>query len=302
MALADRGTRLLLISAWNDSGGGALHRLLDGHSRLAAWPFELQLGNGQRQDAYSPIIAGKYRWPVPRRSAQDFFDSIADEELKSVLTRPQAAKHRAFPVTVNIDDWRDAFKRVADNATRQTLVAAYIDSFLALWLGRADAVFVVAHCPSLVIDAGEILSDFPDAKLIHVVRDPLAGIADFRRRHPGFPVEAYAARWSAVNEAAMRWRQVFRESILIIDFADLCREREAVMRRLARALGLPFEKTLLSPTWHGRQLNLADMGPFGGVPQVSSEREVSLRLALGDSERSALLDATESTREALGLR
>jgi len=33
--------RLVLISAWNDSGGGFLHRLFDGHPECFVYPFEL---------------------------------------------------------------------------------------------------------------------------------------------------------------------------------------------------------------------------------------------------------------------
>jgi len=301
MALVDRSTRLALISAWNDSGGGFLHRLMDGHSQLAAWPFELQLGNCAHHDAFSPLIADKYRWPAARNPAVRFFDSIADEELKSVLNRLESAKHRAFAVDVSINDWRRAFVSAADVDTRRGLIATYIDSFLTLWQGDASRPWIVAHCPSLVVDAGEILEDFADAKLLHVVRGPIAGIMDFRRRHPGFSITAYATRWSAVNEAAIRWRKTFPDSILIIDFAELCASREATMRRIANFLCLRFEGDLLVPGWQGQRLDESAMGPFGGVPQISTERDMHLHGLLSDDERDALLQATERTRLALGM-
>lgn len=301
MSLADRSTRPVLISAWNDSGGGFLHRLLDGHSGLAAWPFELQLGNGGRTDSFSTLIGGKYRWPLATLSAAAFFDSLADDELKSVLIHPETAKHREFPVGVRLAGWRAAFLRIVDGAERRSLIAAYIDSFMALWLGDVHASGFVAHCPNLVIDTHEILADFPDTKLIHVARDPLAGIGDFRRRHPDFPVSAYAARWSAVNVAALEAHRDFPAAVLLVSFGELAGNREATMRRVAEFLELPFEESMLQPCWNGKALDEIGMGPFGGVPQIGLAREAQLKAQLGAQDRQALLEATDHIRQALGL-
>jgi len=297
MALSDCGMRLILISAWNDSGGGFLHRLIDGHSQLAAWPFELQLGNGGRLDAFSRLIGDKYRWPIVRHPADEFFDSVTDDELKSVLAQPSRAKHRAFPLAIDPGAWRLEFLRRAGAGTRRDLIAAYIDSFLLQARPAANAAGLVAHCPNIVIDAGEILADFPDARLLHVVRNPLAGIVDFRRRHPDFPVAAYAARWSAVNGAAVRAQQDYPSSLLLIDFADLVTNRMEAMRRVIGFLQLPFEDVLLRPGWNGRDLDESDMGPFGGVPAIDPTREERLPAMLSEDEREALLQATADARD-----
>src|SRR5262249_62240518 len=41
---------LVLISAWNDSGGGFTHLLFDGHPGFFVWAFSLHLGAGDRPD------------------------------------------------------------------------------------------------------------------------------------------------------------------------------------------------------------------------------------------------------------
>lgn len=306
--MTETGNRLslALISAWNDSGGGFTHRLLDGHPDAAVWPFELQLGTTFRHDGYEGAFHAKYRWPnfpAPLPSASAIFDSIIDDELKSILINPSAAKHQGWPVKVDLDSWRRAFsERMRDQpGTRAAIVQAYLQSFFTLWQPGARLAskrWIVGHCPSLILDGDEIFADFPDAKVLHVVRDPLAGWADFSRRRPEVSAARYASRWNVVNSVAVHAARKY-QNVKLIPFQRLLTDRKQAVLDILQHLGLPFYPIVLEATWNGTRIPEGDMGPFGGVPTVSVEHERRAVASVSAEDREILQTLTAGTRMLL---
>jgi hypothetical protein len=276
--------QLVQISAWNDSGGGFLHRLFDGHPALDVWPFELLLGHdGLAPDRFgADWFRGRFRWPrlvgVDEGDGGALFDQIGDYELKAVLTGPQSAKHRDFPVEVSLDAWRD---RAADRfigmgvRTQAAFLTAYVRSFFELWpqTARRPERTVLGHCPVAILDAPEIWADFPDARLIHVVRSPVAGFHDMQLRHPTLVPESYARKWSLINGLAASLAGKYPDRVRLVRLGDLLSRRGDAMRAICDWAGLAFDDILLRPNWGGRPLDPARMGPFGGVPEATAARE-----------------------------
>lgn len=300
---------LIQISAWNDSGGGFLHRLFDGHSQLNVWPFELLLG----RDAVVPDrfdegwFKGRFRWPrlgpLESTSAADVFAAVGDNELRAVLAKSPDSKHIGFGLEVDIANWQETF----GSAWRATAVHDQA-SALRLYLhslfqqleppGQAGRP-VLGHCPVAILDAPEIWADFADARLIHVVRSPLAGFGDMQRRHPDLPAERYALKWSMVNGFAATLAGKYPDLVRLVAFADLLHDRAGTMRGLSDWLGLAYEPGLQVPTWRGRPIDPANMGPFGGVPVVDAGREASLVAGLQEVDRATLTMGTNGTRALL---
>lgn len=284
--------RLVQISAWNDSGGGFTHRLLDGHPGLRSWPFELLLGrDGMHIQGFGEDwFRGRFRWPrfgtaaLAARDGGALFDLVSDAELKGVLGDPSSAKHRDFPIAVDVTAWRsDAARRwVADGRfTQGAFIESYVESFLALLDGRSeDSRPVLAHCPCAILDAPETWADLPDTRFVCVVRSPLSGFADMSRRHPGLDPARYAAKWGLVNGASALWAGKEPDRVRLVMLPDLLARRETTLRSLCDWLGLPFSDSVMAPSWRGRPLSESAMGPFGGVPIVSGEREGALAGAL----------------------
>lgn len=275
--------RLIQISAWNDSGGGFLHRLFDGHPQLNVWPFELLLGNDAAPlDRLTPDwFHGRFRWPrlhalLSAGEGEAAFDAISDLELKSVLRDARSAKHRDFEVMVALDDWRRATVAAwtkAGDRSQAGFLQAYLASFLTLRGQDPDARPLLGHCPVAILDSDELFADFPDARMIHVVRDPLAGFRDMRARHPALDPARYAEKWALTNTAAVLAAAKHPERVRIVRLRQLLEHRAATMQDLAAFLGLAFHPALLTPSWEGRALHEDKMGPFGGVPSVSLQRE-----------------------------
>lgn len=296
--------RLLLISAWNDSGGGFTHRLFDGHPQVKSWPFELQLGTRARADGYSGAFHDKYRWPFfpsLNLSANLLFDAILDDELKPVLRGDVNAKHESFTVAVKLDDWCAGFARALPRlVTRANLIRAYMESFFELWGARKTSgreIAMLGHCPCLALDSDEIVADFPDAHILHVMRDPRAGLADFRRRHPQMPADRYAARWNAVNAAAAHAASKYPERVSVMWFASLLEDRAGALTWASARMGLNFDPCLLVPSWNGEALAEEAMGPFGGVPQVGLARESAAIASLPPADALAVDRLCAGVRE-----
>ncbi len=299
--------RLVQISAWNDSGGGFTHRLLDGHPGLRSWPFELLLGrDGVDVDRFGEDwFRGRFRWPrfgaaaLERRDGAALFDLVSDAELKGVLRDPAGAKHRDFPVAVDLAVWRtEAARRWAADGrfTQGSFVESYVASFLGLLDGRADDDRpVLAHCPCAILDAPETWADLPDTRFVCVIRSPLSGFGDMKRRHPGLDPARYAAKWSLVNGASALWAGKAPDRVRIVTLPDLLRDRDRSVREMCSWLGLPIDINVLAPSWRGRSISEDAMGPFGGVPTISIDRERALCDGIDLMTRKVLTSLTSGT-------
>jgi hypothetical protein len=301
--------KLIEISAWNDSGGGFLHRLFDGHPQLDVWPFELLLGSHSRApDRLSPDwFRGRFRWPrlenVAEVSAGALFDQISDAELKSVLEDPDRARHRAYPVDVSLPQWRALVEQrwALTTARRQSdFLQLYIESFFALEAPRRrPGLAVLGHCPTIVLDAAEIWEDFPGAQLIHVVRSPLAGFADMSRRHPDLVPEDYAQKWMLINTLATTMSAKYPERVKLVAIDQLIDDRLATLSQLCLWAGIDFDEIVLTPTWRGRPLDMTAMGPFGGVPSIRNGRDNELARALEPAVAERISASTLGARQLL---
>lgn len=301
--------RLIEISAWNDSGGGFLHRLFDGHPQLDVWPFELLLGSHSRApDGLSPDwFRGRFRWPrlddLASAAAGALFDQISDAELKPVLEDPEAARHRGYAVGVSLPQWRTLVEQkwaLANSRRQGDFLQLYIESFFALETpSRTQSRAVLGHCPTIILDAAEIWDDFPTAQLIHVVRSPLAGFADMSRRHPDLAPEDYSQKWMLINTLAATLSAKYPQRVKLVALRQLIEDRRATLSELCNWVGIDFDETLMVPTWRGRPLDITAMGPFGGVPSIREGRDDELVRELDPAVARRISDSTLGARQLL---
>lgn len=303
----------VFISAWNDSGGGYLHRLLDGHPALAVWPFEIQLGTGAGADEYDSWFRPKYRWPrlvgdLAKADGAALFDSVIEDELKRVITDRGSARHHAFPVAVTLDAWRDRFVQLwtASSRTRADWVRAHIASFFDVWKERhssGEEQAFLGHCPTLVLDADLLLGEMPDARIVHVHRSPFAGFADQRRRRPEIEPETFARKWTLVNGLAETFACKYPDRVRLVSFEALLADPAAEVSALCGWLDLKAPAGRPKPAWNGRPLSEDAMSPFGGVAVIGLEHERSCEADLSDREREIIdrLTMEVRTRETFAL-
>lgn len=299
--------KYLFLSAWNDSGGGYTHRLFDSHLNTVCWPFELQLGVDQSQTILDQWFKPKYRWPqwdgvLKEANPAHLFDIIIDEELKDVLRDPKSAKHKAYFVDANLEEWKVRFIELWNRSDykRSDWIKSYIESFLSSWKNKhiksEQASLFISHCPVLNLDSNLIFEDFPDAHILQVIRSPFSGFMDMKGRHPNLDANMYALKWSLVNQAAALASQKWPNNFRIIFFEDLLADCKTVLNDAAQWVGIDnFIETPI-PFWNGIEVSPRNMGPFGGVPDVSVEHEKKCISMLDEEDAKQIEKVTYGTQ------
>jgi len=301
--------RLVLISAWNDSGGGFLHRLFDGHPECFVYPFELQLGTALLHDGFESWFRPKYRWPIlpedlGAASPEQLFELFLDDEVKGYLRGRAASKFREFDLELSMEAWRTQFAARLGAAPRtpERVVAAYVGGLFAAWRNRRGSGrerIYLAHCPTIVLDADRLLVDCPGARLIHVVRRPTSGFVDMRRRVPGMEVASYSRKWSLINMLGFYFAEKYPARMTTVRLDRLIEQQAAELGRLCAWLGLGYDAVLEGPTWNREPL--AHLWPFGGVPVVSAAHERECEDSLSFEDRAVIDEETSAVRALYGL-
>ncbi|MEX0985640.1 MAG: sulfotransferase [Actinomycetota bacterium] len=95
--------------------------------------------------------------------------------------------------------------------------------------------------------AKEVFTEFPDARIVHMLRDPRDRYASAIKRH-GRDVHRVAAatgRWLLSTRAGLATAQRDPDRYRIVRYEDLAREPEATMRAVCAFFGEEFEPDML---------------------------------------------------------
>jgi hypothetical protein len=118
--------------------------------------------------------------------------------------------------------------------------------------------------------ADRIFEEFPDARIIHMIRDPRDRYASVRKRHGRDlrRVGAATGRWLGSTRAGRRNRARYPDRYLLVRYEDLARDPEGTMRRVCSFIEEEYSPAMLS---------------MGGAP----EHRVG-NSSFGDLERGAI--------------
>lgn len=111
--------------------------------------------------------------------------------------------------------------------------------------------FFTDKLPSNFLNIGFISRALPQAKILHMVRDPIETCFSnlrelFSDANPfSYDQHELAAYFLQYQRLMRQWHQVFPGRILDVDYAALTREPEPTLRRVAEFCGLAFEPAML---------------------------------------------------------
>jgi hypothetical protein len=281
--------KLIMISAMYENGGNTTHRMLDGHPELWVYPFESQLGTSLVSDYWQSFVPFKYRWPeFPQNGeAAHDYELIFDEEMKVRLRTPERSKFRHAQLDLNETDRKSNFCRHLEKhgRNRPQIMQAFFRSTFESWKnvlksGRKKAY--LGYSPVLVIDTDKIFADFPDAHVIHVIRNPYSGYADTKKRPFPLSLDRYAWTWNVCQHMALTYRERYPNNFHLVRFEDLVADPKAVMTRLCEQLGLAFSDTCLYPSWNGTRLE--EVYPWGTIRIPTPAANLATMNQLADEE------------------
>ena len=236
---------LAFVCGHRKSGTTVLSNLLEGHPQLAVYPIDLAL-----LYAYFPAYIREHVTPQERRA-----------RLQQILFTDLVARVPAGKIDIDALAKR-FFGGLEDNKLDDlgVLIGRLMAAYQAT-VGRpaAQTRWGVFKETSIEIYAAEIMDWFPDARFIHLLRDPrdnfaaLAGGVDKHYSNLGEDHNRTLA--SLLNRAriGLQMAQVNRarygeERYHLLRFEDLATAPEPTMRGIAAFLGIDFDPCLLKPT------------------------------------------------------
>jgi hypothetical protein len=282
--------RLLMLSAMYENGGNTVHRLFDGHPQMFVYPFESQPGTRLVSDHLASMFPLKYRWPAFALEATPYQDykAIIDEECKVRARTPHVSKFRHVPFDFSDDERCDIYQRyvAAQGRSRAANMAAFFRATFDAWKDYSrthEQAVYVGYSPAIVVDADKIVADFPQAHVLHVVRNPWSAYADTCKRPVPLSLHTYMLGWTLNQYYALLFRKRFPGRVHIVRLEDVLHDPMAVLGALCEQMGLRADDMLKTPTWNGTEL--PEVYPWGTIRQATPEANRATAEELSPHER-----------------
>lgn len=297
--------KLLMIGAMYENGGNTTHRFLDGHPQMFVYPFESQLGTRLVTDNLASVFPVKYRWPVFDLAASPLQDykAIIDEECKVRARTPQVSKFRHMPFDFSDDERCERYQRLVQQTgrSRANNMAAFFRATFEAWkdFRRTDRQTVyVGYSPVMVIDADKILQDFPEAHVLHVVRNPWSAYAETRKRPVPLSLANYMLCWTLNQQHALLFQKQFPDRLHIVRAEDVMANPVGTLGPICQKMGLEPADTLKFPSWNGTELK--EVYPWGTIRQATPEANRATALELSKEQRDEVRLRAEPYLEVFG--
>jgi len=247
---------LALISQISFSGGSLLSRLLDGHSKLHAFPC-----------AFSTDSSNKVSWPQidVRGKSEDFLEVISKTidiagKWENIEQGEQDKTRFLFMYLPILQ--KSIFIKYLESVEPlniRHIYDAYMTACFGAWLNyqnhRLEKKFVTAYAPGLVMQ-NEAVNDFfkiyPDGRLIFIVRNPEDWLACALTHEPEIykNVQSTVNRWTASVRTMIEINGKFNDRVCLVRFEDLMNRTDAFMHFLSDFLKISFEDILMTPTFN----------------------------------------------------
>jgi tetratricopeptide (TPR) repeat protein len=149
------------------------------------------------------------------------------------------------------------------SASRLDAIAQRYESSLHALFPDAD--FATDKRPDNFIYIGLIKMLFPDAKIVHTVRDPLDTCLSIfflhldQRMSYALDLEDTGHRYVTYRRLMAHWKRSYGADILDVSYEHLVRDSRAVMERLVAFLGLEWDERCLAVPSAGRAVRTASV-------------------------------------------
>ena len=262
----------VMISAGFEHGGNVTHRHLDGHPDLLVYPFESQLGNRNFNDFLASVERVQYRYPeFPEgMEAEELYEQIIDEEMKTFLRKRNGSKFRDADLVMDEKNRKTEFVKLLGEKpyTRKKVIEAFFRSTFAAWenyyTAPKEGMTYVGYSPAIGIDADRMVKDFPEIKIVHIVRNPFSAYRDTKRRPFPQPLSKYLITWNIYHSTVEMYAKMYPNNVRIFRYEDLVADKTKFMHEMSDFIGVDFNETMLYPSWNGKEIK--DMiAPWGTV-------------------------------------
>lgn len=297
----------VMISAGFEHGGNVTHRHLDGHPDLLVYPFESQLGNRNFTDFLASIERVQYRYPeFPEGlEARELYEQMIDEEMKTFLRKRNGSKFKDANLVMDESRRIDSFIKYLGNPPyfRNQVIRAFFKSTFDTWENYYTtpdtSKFYVGYSPAIGLDADRIIKDFPNVKIIHIIRNPFSAFRDTKRRPFPQPLNRYMITWNIYHSTVEMYTKIYPDNVRIFRYEDLVSEKEAFMKSLSAFVGIKFHESMLYPSWNGGKIE-QNIAPWGTVLKSTEDYNRDIIDELTKEEKITIAAASRALAKHFG--
>lgn len=245
------------------SGTTLLRNILDGHPNLTVLPSE---------GTFYTVLESKLR-ELPPGEQVSFLGREWIRRLANPINEPPywLLGRSIGPDSPYVDFARYLmawWKRFDHKKNRLAPHIAVVLAY-ATCINQLHAKHWVDKTPANERFLGRIWKETPRAKIIHIIRDPLATLNSRKTMEPSIPVQNALADMKMSFKVAVKQSRLNDPRYLLIRYEDLCNEPKVVLEKLGLFLNIPVSESLNIPTVAGMPANansiFASTSPAGKI-------------------------------------
>jgi hypothetical protein len=263
------------------SGGTLLTGLLDGHPQLYVVPHELSTMVPMRPIPHEPDRA--FAALTPRRLYKWSADGATVGKQGLSGRKRQAVAFDLSPQVLHAEFVRRL--QASPARTDREVLDAYLSAYFSAWSNGPVAAaprWVVGFEPGAIGDQTRMAwfdANYPDGKVICVLRDPWSWFVSARRWSIRFAQPDVALnRWKHAADSALVAFARRPDRVCLIAFDRLILDTRTAVEGVCEFLGIDFDESLLTPTLNGVPIedNSSFSSNAGGVftAPATSRREL----------------------------
>lgn len=300
---------MIMLSAFHEQGGNTLQRFLDSHPNLFVYPFESQISTPHSANVISgPGCAMPQRYAYPEflsgTTPEQAYNSMWDEELKTYLRAPHRSKFKDCGLEMNESERKEAFIRACTTNSRGNFVEAFFASTFEAWKNfkrTGKETHYVGYVPPILFDADKFFADFPNGKMVHIIRNPFSGYADTKKRPFPMSLTKYCQVWNFCCLQAQIYAEKYDTSFIMLRYEDLLVDPAYMLNKLSRLLELDVTDHFgadASPSFN--RTPMKEVYPWGTIKTPTTEANLATARELSRDEYSRIYTETKPILEICG--
>lgn len=248
---------LCMVSQIQRSGGTLFAHLFDGHPQIHAHPPELAIGcPSKRHWVTLDLEAEPFEWFL---SLYERATEAWSERGYSKQKNQESSNGVRFCFSPSLQ-WEIFRSCLGEGrvATRREILDAYMTSYFNAWTNNrnlgGEKKYVTSFAATFATNAPAVAAffeDYPDGRLISVVREPRRWLASAMKHWPKHDPEALVRTWSDAATQLLENKAKYGERTLLLSFEDLVVRTTETMELVAEYLDIEFLEILSKPTLNG---------------------------------------------------
>ena len=249
--------RPVFVCGHPKSGTSLLVNLLDGHPELVVFPEEAMFF--RRVLPKMQGLTPEEKITLAEQTLIHFFEWNIKNPPPSQIGNPESDYSE-----ISYDQIREVFHSILrDFVPRHDgdLLSAAVMAF-----GQVSGQLTekthrwVEKTPYNEMYIDEILSFWPDAKLIHIIRDPRDNYVSYVKKHPEWSAPFFAANWNRFSRIGLENGSRYGETkYALIRYEHLVLETDNALIKIRKLLGIKDNIALMTPTknrkdWAGNSM------------------------------------------------